>query len=57
MLDLSKSDEAFLSDRFKDYLTVASRDFRRGFMDGVACNTKPTLQPTPTYQATPTAMP
>ncbi len=38
MLDLSKSDETFLSERFKDYLTVASRDFRRGFMDGVACN-------------------
>jgi len=38
MLDLSKSDEQFLTDRYKDFLTVASRDFRHGFMDGLECN-------------------
>ena len=38
MLDLSQSDEQFLTERYKDFLTVASRDFRHGFMDGLQCN-------------------
>ena len=38
MLDFTKSDDDFLEERFKDFLTVASRDFRHGFTDGEACN-------------------
>ena len=38
MLDLSRADEDFLTERYKDWLTVASREFRKGFMDGMACN-------------------
>ena len=38
MLDLSQSDEQFLTERHKDFLKVVSRDFRRGFMDGIQCN-------------------
>jgi hypothetical protein len=38
MLDLSQSDEQFLTERYKDFLTVASREFRKGFMDGLECN-------------------
>jgi hypothetical protein len=38
MIDLSKSDDDFLEERFKDWLRIASRDFRHGFEDGLACN-------------------
>ena len=38
MIDLSKSDDDFLEERFKDWLNIASRDFRNGFEDGLACN-------------------
>jgi len=38
MIDLSKSDDDFLEERFKDWLKIASRDFRHGFEDGIQCN-------------------
>jgi hypothetical protein len=38
MIDLSRADEDFLTDRYKDWLQVASREFRKGFMDGLECN-------------------
>lgn len=38
MLDLCKSDDDFLEERFKDFLKVASRDFRHGFEDGLRCD-------------------
>ena len=38
MVDFTKSDDDFLEERFKDFLKVASRDFRHGFEDGLRCN-------------------
>ena len=38
MIDLSKSDDDFLEERFKDWLKIASRDFRHGFEDCIQCN-------------------
>ena len=36
--DLSRPASDVLDDRFKDWLKIASREFRIGFKDGMECN-------------------
>ena len=58
MIDLSRADEDFLTERYKDWLQVASREFRKGFMDGHEPVTARSIQQRIcTFQAMPMAMP